>query len=144
MRKIFYVFASSIIVFGACQSSTTKEELKPQQLSEEAIIVHDEIMPQIASFDRAGIKIDSLLQNLPVIAKANKDLDTAVVKKDLMTLKSNLESATDNMMTWMKDYVSDSTDISYQQAELEKIKLMKKQFEDVSLESNKKLAPFNK
>lgn len=144
MRKIFYVFASSIVIFGACQSSTTKEELKPQQISEEAITVHDEIMPQISSFDRAEIKIDSLLEHLSSLAKTNKDLDTATVKTDLMTLKSNLEAATDNMMTWMKDYESDSTDVNYQKAELEKIKLMKKQFEDVSLESNKKLAPFNK
>lgn len=130
MKNILITLTSSLFVFTACQQNATKEAVKHQQLSEEAIKIHDEIMPQIAHFDRTTVKIDSILA-------ATKD--TAVVSS-LTVLKTNLELATDNMMTWMKDYAPDSTDAAYQQSELDKVKVMKKQFQDVSLESNKKLA----
>ncbi|WP_164121996.1 MULTISPECIES: transposase [Sphingobacterium] len=139
MKKIFYLLSASVILIGACQQQATKEAVKHQQLSEEAITIHDEIMPQIAHFDKTTVKIDSILGNLGQILKKDAKADTALIKTDLITLKSNLEAATDNMMTWMKEYMPDSTDVAYQQAEIEKIRAMKKQFEDVSLESNKKL-----
>lgn len=128
MKNILYLTAAALLMFGACQNKIKESEA----ISKEAIVVHDEIMPQIAHFDRTTVKIDSLLET-PL---------EAPTKNELLTLKSNLETATDNMMTWMKDYAFDSTDVNYQKDELEKIKAMKKQFEDVSLESNTKLAPF--
>lgn len=140
MKKVFYLCTlAGLTLFAACQQSATKEAVQPQQLAEEAIKIHDEIMPQIAHFDRTVLKIDNILGNLDSLAKAKKDIDTNVIKADLTALKQNLEAATDNMMTWMRDYAPDSTDVAYQKAEVEKIKAMKKQFEDVSLESNNKL-----
>lgn len=133
MKNIIYVAASAVFFLGACQSNSTQETSKAAVISKEAIAIHDEIMPQIGRFDRTAVKIDSLLQT---------PLDESS-KKDLSQLKGNLEEATDHMMTWMKEYAVDSTNISYQEAELVKVKAMKKQFEDVSLESNKKLASFN-
>lgn len=132
MKKIIYASAAAILLLASCQSSTNNNTAQSKEISKEAIIIHDEIMPQIAHFDRTTVKIDSLLAT-------NLEEST---KTDLIQLKSNLEAATDNMMTWMKDYSLDSTDIKYQEAELVKIKEMKKQFEDVSLESNTKLAQF--
>lgn len=132
MKKNIYVFASTLLLLGACQTNTTKDTSKSEGISKEAIAIHDEIMPQLGHFDRTSLKIDSLLHTN--INEVNKN--------DLTQLKSNLEGATDNMMTWMKDYSVDSTDVKYQEAELVKIKELKKQFEDVSLESNKKLASF--
>lgn len=132
MKKIFYITASALFLLSACQSENNQKDSSIQELSKEAIAVHDEIMPQIGTFDRTTVKIDSLL---------GTNLDEQK-KQELEQLKANLESATDNMMTWMKDYTPDSSNIAYQEEELVKIKAMKKQFEDVSLESNTKLAPF--
>lgn len=142
MNKFFYLLSASAILLGSCQQQATKEAVKDQQLSEEAIKIHDEIMPQITHFDRATVKIDSIINDLGSVLKKDAKADTAAIKEELITLKSNLEAATDNMMTWMKEYTPDSSDVAYQQAEIEKIKAMKKQFEDVSLESNKKLGKF--
>ncbi|MCA5006336.1 transposase [Sphingobacterium bovistauri] len=142
MKKIILAGIVGLITFNSCQQKSTKDSTEIQKLSAEAIVVHDEIMPQISHFDRATIKIDSILENLAGIAQKDNTIDTATVKSDLETLKVNLEDATDNMMTWMRDYAPDSTDVSYQKVEIEKIKAMKKQFEDVSLESNTKLGKF--
>lgn len=132
MKNIVYISTSLLLLLGACQTNTSNNSTKPEDIGKEVIIVHDEIMPQIAHFDRTTLKIDSL------IATSLEDS----TKIELTQLKSNLEAATGNMMTWMRDYAADSADISYQESELTKIKVMKKQFEDVSLESNTKLATF--
>lgn len=132
MKDIIYIAVASLFIFSACQSKSKQDQSNTQEISKEAIAIHDEIMPQISTFDRTTIKIDSLL---------GTNLDETE-HKELEQLKLNLENATDNMMTWMKEYTPDSTDVAYQEAELVKIKDMKKQFEDVSLESNTKLAPF--
>jgi hypothetical protein len=142
MKKIILAAFVGFATLNSCQQQSTKDSTQHQQFSDEAIKIHDEIMPQISSFDRATLKIDSILENLASIAQKDKSLDTAVIKADLESLKTNLEDATDNMMTWMRDYAPDSTDLAYQKAEIEKVKIMKKQFEDVSLESNTKLGKF--
>lgn len=142
MKKVILAAFVGIISLNSCQQSTQKDASNHQQLSKEAIEIHDEIMPQIAHFDRATLKIDSVLENLSNIAQKDQSLDTALVRSDLESLKNNLEDATDNMMTWMREYTPDSTDIAYQQNEIEKVKAMKKQFEEVSLESNTKLGKF--
>jgi len=142
MKKIILAACVAMVTMSSCQQKSTKDATQVQQYAEEAIKVHDEIMPQISHFDRATLKIDSILENLGSIAQKDKSVDTATVKAELETLKANLENATDNMMSWMKDYAPDSTDVAYQKAEIEKVKAMKKQFEDVSLESNTKLGKF--
>ncbi|NGF55791.1 transposase [Parapusillimonas sp. SGNA-6] len=142
MKKLSFVATLSVFIAVACQSPTTKEAVKGQQLAQEAIAVHDEIMPQIKVFDRTTIKIDSILNNLSGIANTHSDIDTAVLKTELQTLKTNLEDATENMMTWMREYEADNEDIEYQKSEVEKVKAMKKQFDKVAEESNKKLSSF--
>lgn len=142
MKKTILAAIIALATLNSCQQQSNNDASQLKNLSEEAIQVHDEIMPQIAHFDRATLKIDSILENLGSIAKKDNTLDTAIVKPELETLKQNLESATDNMMTWMRDYAPDSTDVAYQKAEIKKVKAMKKQFEDVSLESNTKFGKF--
>jgi len=142
MKKLFFILSATFLALTSCQSNNTNENQSIQSLSQEAIQIHDEIMPQIGTFDRTTVKIDSILANLNDVIAKNPAADTTTIKSDLTTLKANLEAATDNMMTWMKEYTPDSTDIAYQQAEIEKIKAMKQQFDDVSLESNKILSSF--
>lgn len=142
MRRLFNIVLPAVILTASCQSSTTKEATEGQRLAEEAIAIHDEIMPQVAVFDQTTLRIDSILQDLPSIAANNANLDTTTLRSDLEELKANLEDATDFMMTWMYEYKPDSTDIAYQKAEIEKVTVMKKQFEDVTAESQTKLSSF--
>lgn len=132
MKKLFYITLASALTLGACNSNESKDNSTVKNVNEEVMLIHDEIMPQISLFDRTTVKIDSLLQT---------DLEESS-KNELTQLKTNLELATDNMMTWMKEYVHDSEDQDYQNKELEKMKEMKKQFEEVSLESNTKLSQY--
>lgn len=131
-KKNIYIGVSALLMLGACQTNNKSTTGKIEDISKEAIVIHDEIMPQIGYFDKATLKIDSIL-----VTNINDS-----TKNELTQLKTNLENATDNMMTWMKDYSLDSSNVAYQEAELVKIKAMKKLFEDVSLECNTKLASF--
>lgn len=130
----------------SCGGSGENAEIT--QLKDETIAVHDEIMPQISSFDRQAIKIDSVLLNLDSLHAVNESLDTAALRTDLVQLKSRLEGATDQMMQWMMEFDSEPTDKSeeeikaYYQSELEKIKQMKTLFDEVNKESSEKLANF--
>lgn len=130
----------------ACGGSGDQAEIT--QLKEETIAVHDEIMPQISSFDRNTVRIDSILLNLDSLKAVNEGLDTAQLRADLTALKSRLEGATDEMMTWMMEFDADPQDMTneeikaYYQAELEKVKAMKGLFEEVSKESADKLANY--
>lgn len=146
MKKYLITIMTGGLLFSACQQPTQQHTAAVNQdakkLADEVIAVHDEIMPQIAVFDKTTVKIDSILSDLNSYAKKNPTADTAQVRSDLSTLKNNLESATDQMMTWMKEYDLENLDPDYLNAEMVKIKAMKKQFEDVALESNKKLTSF--
>ncbi|MBE8714632.1 transposase [Sphingobacterium hungaricum] len=141
MKKIYLV---PVLLAGVLVSCQNKKEAEDKKLADQAIAIHDEIMPQISSFDKATIEIDSILLNLNAIKVANPELDTTTTRTELTSLKVNLEAATDNMMIWMKDYSLDSTDVAYQQAEVDNVTAMKKQFDDVSKESETKLSPFRK
>jgi len=138
MNKIAFMAIASLAI-AACGTTGTNNV---KVLQDSTIKIHDEIMPQIAHFDRDAVKIDSILNNLKTLKAAKADLDTTATKKDLGILKPNLESATDHMMDWMKAYKPDSTDIKYFEVELQKVSDMKKIFDTVSKESQEKLKNF--
>ncbi len=140
MKNLALMAVGFSLALTACQNNSETEN---QKLAAEAMKVHDEIMPQISSFDRSTIKIDSILSNLTEIKASKADLDTTATRQDLSNLKDSIEAATDNMMVWMKDYDATSTDAAYQQKELDKITAMKKQFERVGEHITKSLTPFN-
>jgi hypothetical protein len=141
MKKLILLGAAFSVVFASCQSKQV--ENKDQKLSEQAIAVHDEIMPQISHFDKSTIVIDSVLSNLAAIKETQTTLDTAKTRVDLTNLKDSIENATDNMMTWMKVYDPENVDETYQQKEVDKINAMKNQFDRVSENIKTLLAPFN-
>lgn len=140
MKNLALMAVGFSLALTACQNNSETEN---QKLAAEAMKVHDEIMPQISSFDRSTIKIDSILSNLTEIKASKADLDTTATRQDLSNLKDSIEAATDNMMVWMKDYDATSTDAAYQQKELDKITAMKQQFERVGEHITKSLTPFN-
>lgn len=131
----------ALVMTSACQNNSGQNE-EAQRLAAEAIEIHDEIMPQISSFDKQDILIDSLLENLSALKTTDAALDTAETKEKLNTLKQNLAAATDKMMVWMKEYSKDSTDIDYQKAEIESISTLKTEFEQVTYDATNVLAPF--
>lgn len=141
MKKLFLLSAAFSIAFASCQNKQV--ENKDQKLSDQAIAIHDEIMPQISSFDKTTIVIDSIINNLATIKTSKAELDTAKARVDLSNLKDSIENATDNMMTWMKDYDAMNEDETYQQKEVDKITAMKKQFERVSENIKSTLAAYN-
>src|SRR5690606_17426390 len=128
MNKIAFL-AIATLTITACDTTGTDHV---KVLQDSTIKIHDEIMPQIAQFDRDAIKIDSILNNLKAIKATKSSLDTSATRKDLGILKANLESATDHMMDWMKDYNPDSTDSKYFETELQKVSDMKKIFDNVA------------
>ena len=133
--------AIGILLTASCQN-IKEEKNDPKVISQKAIEIHDEIMPEISNFDRQGILIDSLLANISTVKTNHQELDTASTRVELTKLKGDLESATDKMMLWMKEYNPDSTDVTYQHAEVESIGDLRKEFETVSKSAEKKLAPF--
>lgn len=142
IRKLTWsTLAVGLLLAGACQNANNKNE-EAETLAKKAIEIHDEIMPQISAFDKHDILVDSLLNNLPALKSKDATLDTAAAREEFQALKGDLESATDKMMIWMKEYTMDSTDVAYQQAEIDRISALKTEFEQVEYEAQRLLAPF--
>ena len=147
MKKTIFPIAAALTVFAAC-SGGSNETAEIDRLREEAIAIHDEIMPQISAFDRNTVKIDSLLSSLSSLKAENPDLDTVAIRTDLTTLKGNLEEATNGMMDWMTGFDVDPQDKdvaeikAYYEKEVERVKGLKEHFDEVAKESADKLAQF--
>lgn len=135
---------AAVTTISACKQATKGTQDDSKALSAQAIEVHDEIMPQVSAFDQHSVLIDSLLSNLTAVKTANPALDTLKTRQELATLKDQLESATDKMMSWMYEYVTDSTDTDYQRAEVKRITALKAEFEKVNTDASRILEPFNK
>lgn len=139
MKKLFVTAAALACLTAACQNAQDTNDA--QALSAKAIEIHDLIMPQVSTFDKHTVLIDSLLGNLASLKAGNPSLDTNATREQLSTLKADLESATDNMMTWMKEYTPDSTDAAYQQAEVDRISQLKNAFEKATQDAERVLVP---
>lgn len=140
MKKLGITTVVFALALGACQNSNVQN--KDQKLADEAISIHDEIMPQIPRFDKTTVKIDSILNNLNNLIEEDPTVDTAALKSELSDLKDSIEIATDNMMTWMRDYDAASEEEAYQQLEVEKITQMKNQFDRVQEQISQSLGKF--
>ena len=147
MKQTLSLISTGLLFMAACNNSN-QETGEIDRLREEAIAVHDEIMPQISAFDRNTIKIDSILASLPQLLEAQPDMDTAQTRTDLSGLKSRLDMATDSMMNWMTAFDVDPQDKSpeeiksYYEDQVTKVKEMKELFDNVSKEATDKLAKF--
>lgn len=148
MKRLVILTGLAGTLFIACNSAPSEEQ-QVEKLRDEAIAIHDEIMPQVSTFDRNTVKIDSILTNLGNIYAERPDIDTAETRSSLTSLKYNLESATSDMMTWMMEFepdidIEDSSEeaSAYYQEEVDKVTALKKRFEEVKKESEAKLSSF--
>lgn len=147
MKKFIFPAAAAFLLLNACNGGGS-ETAEIDRLRDEAIAIHDEIMPQISAFDRNTVKIDSLLSSLPDLKAANPDIDTAQVRTDLSGLKDRLNEATNAMMDWMTNFEVDPQDKSaaemktYYEQEVQKVSDMRVLFDDAAKESAEKLAQF--
>lgn len=137
---------AGLAFLAACSGNNETSEI--DRLRNEAIAVHDEIMPQISAFDRNTVKIDSILAHLSQLKDANPELDTTQTRTELTVLKQRLEEAADAMMTWMTEFEVSPEDKSadevkaYYENEVRRVKELKQLFEEVSKESSEKLVQF--
>ena len=147
MKHTLSLISSGLLLLAACGNGD-QEAGEINRLREEAIAVHDEIMPQISAFDRNTVKIDSILASLPQLLEAQPGLDTSQTRSDLSGLKDRLTMATDSMMNWMTTFDVDPQDKTteeikaYYEGEIEKVNEMKQLFDEVSKEATDKLAKF--
>lgn len=147
MKNIIPAAGFAIMLLVSCNGSSN-DDAEIKQLREEAIAVHDEIMPQISTFDRNTVTIDSLLAHLPELKETQANLDTAQTRSELTALKSKLENATDAMMEWMTEFDTDPQDKTaeeikaYYKNETDKVQQLKQVFDEVATESADQLAPF--
>lgn len=146
IMKIGTGIFTSMLILAGCSGNNNDAEIN--RLKDETIAVHDEIMPQISSFDRQVIKIDSILVSLDNMIEQNPSLDTAQIREDLSSLKGKLEGATDSMMEWMMEFEVEHEGKSkdeikaYYESELKKVNEMKSVFEKVTKESADQLTNY--
>src|SRR5690606_22520636 len=140
MKNLVLFTTAFTLSLISCQNANKNND---QKFAEQAIAIHDEIMPQISSFDKTTLIIDSILTNINAIAVQQTELDTVNAKIELTQLKDSLNDATDHMMMWMKDYDPANQEEAYQKQELEKITNMKSKFDRAQQQISKTLAPFN-
>src|SRR5690606_32623002 len=108
-----------------------------QQLQEEVIAIHDEVMPLMGSLVRKSMKIDSILTNIDGIKADKSALDTAGQKEELLNLQSKIEESNDAMNKWMREFEleyegkSDEEIKTYLEQEKVKVEEINRKFKEV-------------
>src|SRR5690606_41367558 len=97
MKKTMFPAAVAFLLLAACNGGNS-DTAEIDRLRDEAIAIHDEIMPQISAFDRNAVKLDSLLSSFPELKAANPDIDTAQARSDLSGLEVDREEATNDIL----------------------------------------------
>ena len=98
MKKLIWICAVLLMV-TACKEETTAEldtEMnKFDQLTEQTMEVHDEVMPEMSHLMELSMEIDQKLESA--------ELDDDQVQQ-LFDAQVELDDSHDAMMDWMKDY----------------------------------------
>lgn len=84
----------TILTFIACSNDKKEQEV----LMAEVIAVHDEVMPKMGELDRLARQLNNLADSLEV------DSTQATLINMLRIKASNLKSANESMMVWMRQY----------------------------------------
>lgn len=122
---------------GNTQDTASTEEAQ-QQLWDEMMVIHDEIMPAMGDIFKYSKTLKTYLDSTEVADELKAEIETAI---------ENLNQADDGMMDWMAELktpkeLADSLDqkaiMEYLKSETEKIKVVKQQMEE-SLEQGEKM-----
>jgi len=74
------------------------------QVRDQAIAVHDEIMPKMEPFVQTSMRIDTLLLHLDSLHAIHPDLDTLHLREELTLLRDQITTANDAMNEWMHGF----------------------------------------
>lgn len=122
MKKIFFLlFVAAIAV--ACG----QDKAKIKAMEEEAIALHDEVMPEMGTIIELKGLLKARMAALDTAAVAAIDTTAAPVPTELEILYSALETAEEGMKNWMHSY--EAPDYKKSLEELEPV--MTKQLEDM-------------
>lgn len=139
------VSALLVLLATACN---TNDHSNQQQLQDEMIAVHDEVMPMMSTFAHNSMAIDSILTHFKEIKIENPEIDTTEQKEKLTALKVKLDHANDSMNDWMHDLNLDFDKMSkeevkeYLEQQRSKVDDINKQFKELDAESKEALSPF--
>jgi len=144
--KTLLLSVSALLVLLATACNT--KDHSNQQLQDEMIAVHDEVMPMMSTFAHNSMAIDSILTHFKEIKIENPEIDTTEQKEKLTALKVKLDNANDSMNDWMYDLNLDFDKMSkkevkeYLEQQRSKVDDINKQFKELDAESKEALSPF--
>ncbi|MEM8967016.1 MAG: hypothetical protein AAGE93_11410 [Bacteroidota bacterium] len=106
MYRLFFGFFSLIFIsLSSCQSSTTTEAdanlTQAQEIYDEAIVVHDEVMPRMDEMMRLRRTVQQQMDSLQQV----DSVAYADTLQQMQTIVQNLKEADDAMMQWMRNTV---------------------------------------
>jgi hypothetical protein len=100
-RIIFLCFITSL---AGCESNSKDQN---QELKQEVIDIHDEVMPLMGDLKSLKKKIDE--KNILISQSDPENIDKI---KELENLSSDLDSAFNGMFVWMRQFQSSYDDMS--------------------------------
>ncbi len=79
-----------LVCLTIAQSCGSKGPAEVENLHEQVMVVHDEVMPKMSDINRAKKKL--------------RKIKDPSLNEDVLTLLTDLENADEAMMSWMHDY----------------------------------------
>jgi len=104
----------ALLCAGLTSSCTQHANYKTER--EEVMKFHDILMEDNSTLVNNGMKIDSLMKNLPALKASFKELDTAKEKEVMRNMVGRLNKAEELMNDWMHTFEPDITGKSNEQA----------------------------
>lgn len=104
----------ALLCAGLTSSCTQQANYKTER--EEVMKFHDILMEDNSTLVNNGMKIDSLMNNLPALKTTFKELDTVKEKEVMRAIVARLNKAEELMNDWMHTFEPDITGKTNEQA----------------------------
>ncbi len=128
MYPLISICILSLVLLFGCQSS---EEKQLEELQQQVIAIHDEIMPQMSTM--IDLKEELTLKNQQLQQSGSEDAQDQVIVNEMII--TNLDQAHESMMAWMRQFkkVESGADTEsnrkYLHDQLEKIESVQEQMD---------------
>lgn len=129
------------LVIQACSSSPDYKEARA-----EALELHDKVMVDSEKAIRNRMKLDTLSSKMDSLKQARPEMDTTQASRSIVALKSRLDSADEQMSTWMRAFDAELGEkshdeaVAYFQDEQKKIKALDSVYANVLKDSDRFLS----